>query len=98
MGDALQSNAILFIAAFFTVWLFGSLALGALGLDLTTALSAALTALTNVGPGIGDVVGPAVNFSSLPSPAKLILIALMLIGRLEILAALVLATPTFWTR
>jgi trk system potassium uptake protein len=72
--------------------------LAATGLDLVTATSGALTALTNVGPGLGDTIGPAGNFSTIPDAAKWIMTAAMLLGRLEILAVLVIFTPVFWGR
>jgi trk system potassium uptake protein TrkH len=75
-----------------------TLALAATGLDILTAFSGALTCLTNVGPGLGDVIGPAGNFSAVPDAAKWLLSVAMLLGRLEILAVLVLFTPLFWRR
>jgi trk system potassium uptake protein TrkH len=70
--------------------------LGLLGLDIMTALSSAATAIANVGPGLGQTVGPVGNFAPLPDSAKWVLSATMLIGRLEILTVLVLLTPAFW--
>lgn len=67
-----------------------------LGLDLITSLSGALTAVANVGPGLGDIIGPSGNFSSLPDSAKWLLSLGMLMGRLEITTVLVLFTKTFW--
>jgi trk system potassium uptake protein TrkH len=80
----------------------GSFALFALiyagfGLDLQTALSASITALANVGPGVGDIIGPAGTFQSLPEPVKLLLAIQMILGRLEILSGIILLTPDFWT-
>lgn len=66
------------------------------GLDFLTSLSASVTAVTNVGPGLGNIVGPSGNFSSLPDLAKWLLSAGMLLGRLEIMTVLVLFTRTFW--
>lgn len=73
-----------------------TLALAALGLDLLTALSAAATAVTNVGPGIGDVIGPSGTFASLPAPAKWLLAGAMLMGRLELMTVIVLFTRHYW--
>lgn len=73
-----------------------ALALAALGLDLVTALSGAATAVSSVGPGLGDVIGPAGNFAPLPAAAKWLLSGGMLLGRLEIMTVLVLFTPAFW--
>jgi trk system potassium uptake protein TrkH len=73
-----------------------ALLLGWLGLDAQTSLSAAATAICNVGPGIGPVVGPAGNFAILPDGAKLVLCLAMVMGRLEILGVLVLFLPSFY--
>ena len=70
--------------------------LSILGLDIQTAYSASITAVTNVGPGIGDIIGPAGNFATLPDAAKWLLTVAMLAGRLEILALLVAFDPDFW--
>jgi trk system potassium uptake protein TrkH len=66
------------------------------GLDWITALSGAASTLSGVGPGMGEIIGPAGNFSSLPDTAKWILTTGMLLGRLEILTVLILFVPTFW--
>ncbi|HEV2896783.1 MAG TPA: TrkH family potassium uptake protein [Pseudaminobacter sp.] len=94
----MQRAIVLFIAAFFVIWAITTILLAATGLDLVTAMTGALTAMTNVGPGLGPIIGPVGNFSSLPDAAKWILSAAMLLGRLEILAVLVIFTPTFWAR
>lgn len=65
-------------------------------LDLMTAITASASCLTNVGPGLGDIVGPAGNFKPLPDGVKWILSAAMLLGRLELFTVLVLFVPTFW--
>lgn len=66
------------------------------GLDMVTSISGAATAVMNVGPGMGDIIGPAGNFSSLSDIAKWALSAGMLLGRLEFLTIIVLFTPAFW--
>ena len=73
-----------------------ALALALVGLDWVTALTGAATAVCNVGPGLGPIIGPAGNFASLPDSAKWLLSAGMLLGRLEILTVLVLVTRSFW--
>jgi len=75
-----------------------ALALSAVGLDFMTAMSGAMTSISNVGPGMGEIIGPAGNFASLPDSAKWILSIGMLVGRLEILAAFVIFHPAFWRR
>ncbi|WOG25719.1 TrkH family potassium uptake protein [Endozoicomonas sp. 8E] len=94
-SDILRSLiAFCFFFALLTTIL--TLLLSFLGLDLVTSLSGALTAVANVGPGLGDIIGPAGNFSSLPDAAKWFLSVGMLLGRLEVITVLVLFTPTFW--
>ncbi|WP_424979692.1 TrkH family potassium uptake protein [Leisingera sp. S232] len=66
------------------------------GLDFVTAVSGAATAMANIGPGLGDIIGPAGNFSSLNDPAKWILSGAMLIGRLELMAVYAILTLRFW--
>lgn len=73
-----------------------ALLLSLTGLDFVTSLSAATTAVTNVGPGLGNVVGPSGSFASLTETAKWTLCLGMLMGRLEIMTVLVLFTSTFW--
>ncbi len=73
-----------------------TVALGLTGLDLITSMSAAATALANVGPGLGNIIGPAGNFQSLPDSAKWILDVAMILGRLEFETLLVLLMPSFW--
>jgi len=77
---------------------FGAAALAATGLGFVTALSGAVTSITNVGPGLGAVIGPAGTFAPLPDAAKWIASVLMVLGRLEILTVLVLFDPRFWSR
>jgi trk system potassium uptake protein TrkH len=84
--------ALLGMVAIFTVLL------GLMGLDLVTALTASATAITNVGPGLGPIIGPAGNFASLPDAAKWLLALAMMLGRLEIFTVLLLFTPDFWRR
>ena len=66
------------------------------GLDLITSVSAAATSISNVGPGLGSIIGPNGNFSSLPDVSKWILTIGMILGRLELFAILVLFLPSFW--
>jgi trk system potassium uptake protein TrkH len=66
------------------------------GLDFITALSGAITAVANVGPGLGPVIGPAGTFTSLPDAAKIMLSVGMLLGRLEFFTLLVVLHPRFW--
>ncbi|MEP1768546.1 MAG: TrkH family potassium uptake protein [Sulfitobacter sp.] len=73
-----------------------AVALSMTGLDFVTAVSGAASALANIGPGLGDVIGPAGNFSTLNDTAKWILTGAMLLGRLELMVVFVLFTVKFW--
>lgn len=91
-----QRTVFLFFSAYLFLWVVGSMAMSLFGYDLLTSTSSVITALSNVGPGVGEVVGPAGNFSTMNEPALYILSLMMLLGRLEVLTVLVLLMPTFW--
>ncbi len=90
------SGVLVFVVLVGLVSILGMLALAATGLDLMTALSASVTAITNVGPALGPIAGPSGTFESFSDPAKYIMVVLMLLGRLELLTVLVLFDPDFW--
>jgi trk system potassium uptake protein len=73
-----------------------SMALALLGLDFVAALSASAAAISNVGPGLGDLIGPGGNYAQLSDPAKFLLTGGMLFGRLEMFIFLVMWVPSFW--
>ena len=95
--DDVPYSILAFLAVFVATIAIFTTALAFLGLDILTAYSASVTAITNVGPGLGAVVGPAGNFAPLPDAAKWILTFAMLAGRLEVLALLVAFDRDFWT-
>ena len=66
------------------------------GLDFLTAISGAASAISNVGPGLGEIIGPDGNYKNIPDISKWILSFGMLLGRLELFAILVLFFPSFW--
>ncbi|NVK15691.1 MAG: TrkH family potassium uptake protein [Rhodobacteraceae bacterium] len=95
--DADVLSSVISFFMFFVVTL-GIIAwmLALTGLDFVTAVSGAATAVANIGPGLGDIIGPAGNFSTLNDPAKWILSVAMLIGRLELMAVYAILTVRFW--
>lgn len=97
-----ESSVLNAVGVYFFVYIASFAIIGALlqltGLDFITAFSGAATAVSNVGPGLGDMIGPAGNFSNLPAPAIWVLSAGMLLGRLEFFTLLVLLAPGFWKR
>ncbi|MDX9875899.1 MAG: TrkH family potassium uptake protein [Spongiibacteraceae bacterium] len=96
LSDELISSITAFSFFFLSTIAVLALALSALGLDLQTAISGAASAVANVGPGLGPIIGPAGTFASVPDAAKWLLSVGMLLGRLEIMTLLVLLTPAFW--
>lgn len=96
LKDDVAAAVMNFFFLFAAIFAVTAAALNLAGLDFLTAASAAGTALANVGPGLGETIGPVGNFKSLEELPKWILIAAMLIGRLELLTVLVLFIPRFW--
>ncbi len=90
--ESVMSFFFLYIMTFF----ISALLLSFSGLDFITCLSASASSISNVGPGLGDVVGPLGNYSSLTSYSKIVLIFTMFLGRLEMLTIFVLFLPFFW--
>ncbi|WP_246472821.1 TrkH family potassium uptake protein [Pelagibacterium limicola] len=96
VGDEVIGSVVAFFAVFFLCYAVFTIALMALGLDFLTSASGAVTALANVGPGLGEIIGPAGNFGTLPDAAKWLLSLAMLLGRLELFTVLILFVPRFW--
>ncbi len=92
--DAVMGFFYLYIICFVLM----AMLLGLTGLDFHTALSGAATSISNVGPGLGDTIGPAGSFASISDPAKWIMCFGMLLGRLELFTVLVVLNPLFWRK
>ena len=90
------SSIISFIYLYLIVFFILAILLSLTGLDFITSISGAATSISNVGPGLGSIIGPNGNFSSLPDISKWILSLGMILGRLELFAILVLFLPSFW--
>ncbi|NPE28805.1 TrkH family potassium uptake protein [Methanococcoides sp. SA1] len=95
--DDIIHSIVSFMIIYFLIFFTSSTLLALMGMDFVTSLSASIATLGNVGPGLG-LVGPMANFDAIPDPGKLILIANMWIGRLEVFTVIVLLTPAFWKR
>ena len=96
ISDDFIKSVITFIFSFLFIFLIIALLLSITGLDFLTAISGAASAISNVGPGLGDVIGPNGNYKNIPDISKWILAFGMLLGRLELFAVLVLFFPSFW--
>ncbi|MFT0858457.1 TrkH family potassium uptake protein [Ancylobacter sp. G4_0304] len=98
IGDDVVASVLSFAFLYMATFMVISLAINTLGFDLITSFSAAITAVANVGPGLGPVIGPAQNFSALPDHVIWLLSIGMLMGRLELFTVLVLFLPSLWRR
>lgn len=94
--DEVITSVLSFFFVFGCCFAFLAVGLGLSGLDYLTAVSSAATAIANVGPGLGPIVGPSGTFQTLPDSAKWMMSAGMLLGRLELFTIIVLFTRTFW--
>ena len=96
ISDNFINSVIIFIFTFLFIFLIIAMLLSISGLDFITSISGAASSISNVGPGLGDVIGPNGNYKDIPDTSKWILSAGMLLGRLELFAVLVLFFPSFW--
>ncbi len=96
ISDSFINSVIIFIFTFLFIFLIIAMLLSISGLDFITSISGAASSISNVGPGLGDIIGPNGNYKDIPDTSKWILSAGMLLGRLELFAVLVLFFPSFW--
>ena len=96
ISDDFIKSVIIFIFTFLFIFLIIAMLLSISGLDFITSISGAASSISNVGPGLGDMIGPNGNYKAIPDLSKWILSAGMLLGRLELFAVLVLFFPSFW--
>ena len=96
ISDNFINSVIIFIFTFFFIFLIIAMLLSISGLDFITSISGAASSISNVGPGLGNVIGPNGNYKEIPDLSKWILSVGMLLGRLELFAVLVLFFPSFW--
>ena len=96
VDDKFIASIISFIYFYFVIFFLLAAILSLTGLDFITAISGAATSISNVGPGLGPIIGPNGDFSSLPDISKWVLTVGMILGRLELFAILVLFLPSFW--
>lgn len=94
--DDIMASAVAFSFMYFVSLAVVTLLLTALGVDFVTSFTGASTALANVGPGLGSIIGPAGNFAPLSDGAKWVLAFAMILGRLELLTVIVLFSRAFW--
>ena len=98
IDEKFMSSVISFIYLYIFIFFIIAALLSLTGLDFTTSISAAATSISNVGPGLGETIGPNGNFYKLSNISKWILSLSMILGRLELFAILVLFIPSFWRK
>ena len=98
VNEKFMASIISFIYLYIVIFFVIAALLSLSGLDFTTSISGAATSISNVGPGLGELIGPNGNFSQLPNFSKWVLSFGMLLGRLELFAILVLFLPSFWQK
>ena len=98
VNEKFMASIISFIYLYIIIFFIITAMLTLSGLDFTTSISGAATSISNVGPGLGELIGPNGNFSQLPDFSKWILSFGMILGRLELFAILVLFLPSFWVK
>ena len=96
--ESVTESVMGFFFLYILVFIIISCLLGSLGLDFMTSLSGAASAIGNVGPGLGEMIGPNGTYAEIPNLGKLILCSGMILGRLEIFAILVMFTASFWKK
>ena len=98
IDDKFMSSVISFIFLYIIIFFTITAILSLTGLDFVTSISGAATSISNVGPGLGEMIGPNGNFSALENSSKWVLSLGMILGRLELFAILVLFIPSFWRK
>ena len=98
VDDKFLASIISFIYLYIIIFFILTALLTLTGLDFITSISGAATSISNVGPGLGSLIGPNGNFSQLPEISKWILSLGMILGRLELFAILTLLLPSFWRK
>ena len=96
LPEAVVYSVMGYFFLFFMTFAVTTILLSLIGLDPLTAWSGAGSAVANVGPGLGEIIGPSGTYQDLPGAAKWVLLTAMIIGRLEIVTFLVVLTPAFW--
>ncbi|WP_417427306.1 MFS transporter [Hoeflea sp.] len=96
LEPTVTESVMVFSLLYTATFIFFAIIYGLYGLDFETAISASATAIPNVGPGLGPVIGPAGNFATLADPIKWMLCFEMIVGRLEMMTVFVLLMPGFW--
>ena len=94
--ESTYESVMTFFFIYIITFASSALLLSFSGLDFLTCISASASSISNVGPGLGEVIGPDGNYFNLSNFSKFILIVTMFLGRLEMLTIYVMLLPSFW--
>jgi trk system potassium uptake protein TrkH len=97
VSENVIQETVSFVVIYFLVFMTSTFIISLMGIDILTSITASITTLGNIGPGF-NLIGPMASFNALPALAKVVLIANMWIGRLEVFTVMVLFTPEFWKK
>ena len=96
ISDEIVRSTLGFYLFYILIFSICAIAVSFDGVDFISSIAISASSIGNIGPGLGETIGPDGNFSSLSETAKWLLIAGMLIGRLELMAVYILFTLKFW--
>jgi trk system potassium uptake protein TrkH len=94
--DSTYESVMTFFFLYIITFALSALLLSFSGMDFLTCISASASAISNVGPGLGEIIGPEGNYSTLTNYSKIVLLITMFLGRLEMLTIFILFIPSFW--
>ncbi len=94
--DSTYESVMTFFFLYIITFAISALMLSFSGMDFLTCISASASAISNVGPGLGEIIGPEGNYSTLSNYSKIVLIITMFLGRLEMMTIFILFIPSFW--
>ncbi|WP_370573788.1 TrkH family potassium uptake protein [Methanomethylovorans sp.] len=97
VSENVIQETVSFVVIYFLVFMTSTFIISLMGIDILTSITASITTLGNIGPGF-NLIGPMASFNAMPALAKVVLIANMWIGRLEVFTVVVLFTPEFWKK
>ena len=97
VSDDVMKSIVSFVVIYLIIFMVSSGILSILGMDMISSLTASIATLGNIGPGF-NMIGPMANFDIVHPIGKLVLIANMWIGRLEVFTVIVMLTPEFWKK
>ncbi len=94
--DSTYESVMIFFFIYIFTFATSAFLLSFSDLDFLTCISAAASSISNVGPGLGDIIGPESNYSSINNYSKIVLMLTMFLGRLEMITILIILIPSFW--